>query len=126
MTKLLVVFAASLVLAYISEQNTRATIAAGHCYSVWHDWAYIPLVAILTLFAGLRTNYNDTAICEHSRFPLEPQRFFNFCGLKFTPHLRQCAHFTPKEPHMTKAKRLILIRRSFCLSPLCRSTSVYF
>lgn len=60
MTKLLVVFAAALVLAYISEQNTKATIAAGYRYTVWHDWAYILLVVILSLFAGLRTNYNDT------------------------------------------------------------------
>lgn len=35
MFKLLAVFAASLVLAYISEQNTKATIAAGYRYSVW-------------------------------------------------------------------------------------------
>ena len=61
MTKLLVVFAASLVLAYISEQNTKAILASGHRYSVWHDWAFLLLVVILTLFAGLRTNYNDTA-----------------------------------------------------------------
>lgn len=60
MTKLLVLFAASLVLAYISEQNTRAILASGHRYSVWNDWAYILLVVILTLFAGLRTSYNDT------------------------------------------------------------------
>lgn len=60
MTKLLVLLAASLVLAYISEQNTKATLASGHRYAVWNDWAYILLVAILTLFAGLRTSYNDT------------------------------------------------------------------
>lgn len=60
MTKLLAVFAAALVLAYLSEQNTRAIIASGQRYSVWHDWAYIVLVVILTLFAGLRTSYNDT------------------------------------------------------------------
>jgi len=60
MTKLLVVFAAALVLAYISEQNTKAILASGHRYSVWHDWAYLLLVTILVLFAGLRTSYNDT------------------------------------------------------------------
>lgn len=60
MIKLLAVFAASLVLAYISERNTQAILASGHRYSVWHDWAYILLVVILTLFAGLRTSYNDT------------------------------------------------------------------
>jgi hypothetical protein len=60
MIKLLLVFAAALVLAYISEQNTKATIAAGRSYSVWHDWAYLLLVTILVLFSGLRTSYNDT------------------------------------------------------------------
>lgn len=60
MSKLLAVFAAALVLAYISEQNTKAAIASGQYYSVWHDWAYILLVVTLTLFAGLRTSYNDT------------------------------------------------------------------
>ena len=71
MIKLLVLFAASLVLAYISEQNTKAAHAAGHHYSVWTDWAYIGLVVILTLFAGLRTNYNDTwnYISSYSRIP---------------------------------------------------------
>ena len=60
MTKLLLVFAATLILAYISEQNTKATVAAGRSYSVWHDWAYLLLVTILVLFSGLRTSYNDT------------------------------------------------------------------
>jgi len=60
MTKLLAVFAASLVLAYISERNTRAILASGRRYTVWKDWAYILLVVILVLFAGLRTSYNDT------------------------------------------------------------------
>lgn len=60
MTKLLVVFAVSLVLAYISEQNTKAARAAGYRYSVWNDWAYLLLLAVLILFAGLRTQYNDT------------------------------------------------------------------
>ena len=58
--KLLAVFAAALVLAYLSEQNTRATVAAGRRYRVWGDGAYIALVVVLTLFAGLRTSYNDT------------------------------------------------------------------
>lgn len=60
MYKLLAVFAASLILAYISDRNTKAVRAAGHHYSVWTDWAYIALVVVLTLFAGLRTSYNDT------------------------------------------------------------------
>ena len=60
MTKLLAVFATALVLAYISEQNTRATLAAGRPYVLIKDWAYVLLVVELTLFAGLRTSYNDT------------------------------------------------------------------
>lgn len=60
MLKLFAVFAASMVLAYLSDRNTRAVRAAGHRYSVWGDRAYIALVVVLTLFAGLRTSYNDT------------------------------------------------------------------
>lgn len=60
MLKLLIVFAASMALAYISEQNTKAIVASGRRYSVWNDWAYLLLVTILVLFAGLRTSYNDT------------------------------------------------------------------
>ena len=41
-------------------EATKATIAAGQRYCVWNDWAYLLLVTILTLFAGLRTSYNDT------------------------------------------------------------------
>lgn len=60
MTKLLVVFAAALVLAYLSEQNTKATVAAGRRYVAYKDWAYVLLVTVLVLFSGLRTSYNDT------------------------------------------------------------------
>lgn len=60
MTKLLVVFATSLFLAYISEKNTRITIASGQHYTPRTDWAFIGLVIVLVLFAGLRTSYNDT------------------------------------------------------------------
>ena len=62
MIKLLMLLAASLVLAYVSEQNTRSAHNAGYRYSVWTDWAYVGLVAILTLFAGLRTSYNDSLL----------------------------------------------------------------
>lgn len=61
MTKLLVVFAAALVLAYFSEQNTRAAVAAGRRYVPRKDWAYVLLVTVLVLFTGLRTSYNDTS-----------------------------------------------------------------
>ena len=60
MIKLLVLFAAALVLAYFSEQKTKVDRAAGYRYSVRTDLAYMGLVVILTLFAGLRTSYNDT------------------------------------------------------------------
>ncbi len=71
MNKLLAVFVAALVLAYISERNTKAILASGHRYSVWNDWAYIVLVVILTIFAGLRTGYNDTGMYMRS-FPNAP------------------------------------------------------
>ena len=60
MFKLLAVFAAAMVLAYISETNTRAMTASGYQYSERKDWAYILLIVVLALFTGLRTNYNDT------------------------------------------------------------------
>lgn len=60
MIKLLAVFAASLVLAYVSEKNTKAVLASGRRYVAYKDWAYVLLVVILVLFAGLRTSYNDT------------------------------------------------------------------
>lgn len=62
MTKLLVVFATALVLAYFSEQNTRAAVAAGHRYVPRKDWAYVLLVTVLVLFTGLRTSYNDSLL----------------------------------------------------------------
>lgn len=61
MFKLLAVFAAAMVLAYISEMNTKAIAASGRHDSSGNDWALVALIMILSLFAGLRTNYNDTA-----------------------------------------------------------------
>ena len=60
MTKLLTVFAIALALAYISEKNTKSIIESGQQYSPRKDWAFVLLVVVLILFAGLRTNYNDT------------------------------------------------------------------
>ena len=62
MFKLLAVFAAALGLSYISEQNTKTTIAAGQRYVARKDWAYVLLVTVLTLFTGLRTSYNDSLL----------------------------------------------------------------
>lgn len=61
MVKLLVLLAVSLVLASVSQRTTEAARAAGRRCSVWNDPAYLLLVVILTLFAGLRTSYNDTS-----------------------------------------------------------------
>lgn len=60
MLKLFAVFAAALALAHISQHNTRAARAAGERYSPWSDWAFVALVVLLSLFSGLRTQYNDT------------------------------------------------------------------
>ena len=60
MTKLLTVFAIALALAYISEKNTKSIIESGQQYSPRKDWAFVLLVVVLILFAGLRTSYNDT------------------------------------------------------------------
>lgn len=60
MIKLFAVFAISLILAYISEHNTKAMIASGERYCIRKDWACIALIVVLVLFAGLRTSYNDT------------------------------------------------------------------
>lgn len=61
MVKLLAVFAAAMVLAYVSEVNTGTITASGRRCRVWDDGAFLLLVLLLSLFAGLRTNYNDTA-----------------------------------------------------------------
>lgn len=82
MVKLLAVFAAALVLAYISEKNTKAVAASGRRYSAWRDWAYVLLVLLLVLFAGLRTSYNDS--------PLSSKRQKNIC---MTRHLATGAVF---------------------------------
>ena len=60
MIKLLAVFAVSLILAYISEKNTKAVTSSGQVYKPYKDWAYVSLVIVLVLFAGLRTSFNDT------------------------------------------------------------------
>lgn len=60
MFKLLTVFVIALLLAHASERNTKLALAKGYNYKPRKDWAYVALVVVLTLFAGLRTSYNDT------------------------------------------------------------------
>ena len=60
MIKLLVLLVISVVLAWFSEQKTKEMQAKGQKYTVRKDHAYILLVTVLVLFAGLRTSYNDT------------------------------------------------------------------
>ena len=40
--------------------RTNEIISSGHRYSVWQDPAYLALVTVLVLYAGLRKDYNDT------------------------------------------------------------------
>ena len=70
------------ILAYRSEQNTRAALQNGQCYSAWNDLAYIALAVVLVLFAGLRRGYNDS--------PLSSKRQKNIC---MTRHLATGAIF---------------------------------
>ena len=51
-----------MVLAWFSEQKTRELQEKGQKYSVWKDLAYILLVTVLVLFAGLRISYNDSRL----------------------------------------------------------------
>ena len=60
MVKLLAIFLIAVFLAYQSEKYTRAAAAYGYTYSPRNDKALIMLIVALTLFAGLRTQYNDT------------------------------------------------------------------
>lgn len=60
MTKLIILLAITVVLAWLSQQRTGTVTDAGQACSVFHDPAYVLLVVILSLFAGLRTGYNDT------------------------------------------------------------------
>ncbi|MBQ7921019.1 MAG: EpsG family protein [Clostridia bacterium] len=60
MVKLLAIFLIAVFLAYQSEKYTRAAAAYGYTDSPRNDKALIMLIIALTLFAGLRTQYNDT------------------------------------------------------------------
>lgn len=60
MSEILPILAVALLLAYFSQRYTLRCLASGHDYYLWDDRAYLLLVVVLTLFAGLRTSYNDT------------------------------------------------------------------
>jgi hypothetical protein len=60
MTYLLPILIAAVLLAYASQKETERCAASGIAYKMNTDLAYILLVVILVLFAGLRTRYNDT------------------------------------------------------------------
>ncbi len=60
MKTILILFVLSIALAWVSEQHTAQCLGSRGSYSPWEDPAFLALVAVLTLFAGLRTQYNDT------------------------------------------------------------------
>lgn len=60
MIKITVMLIVCVTLAYLSERRTKALCRSGYHYRVWDDTAYLTLVVVLILFAGLRTSYNDT------------------------------------------------------------------
>lgn len=60
MIKIAAMMIISVILAYYSERYTNEILRSGHTYSVLNDMAYIALVVVLVLFAGLRKEYNDT------------------------------------------------------------------
>lgn len=52
--------AAATLLAFFSQKRTELCKQTGAIYRVRRDYAYLALVVILILFAGLRTQFNDT------------------------------------------------------------------
>jgi hypothetical protein len=60
MIKISILLAVCVTLAWLSEKKTEEIRSEGYRYSVWNDNAYLVLVVVLVLFAGLRTSYNDT------------------------------------------------------------------
>ena len=56
MTKLVTLLIVSLFLAYLSEKNVLVIRFSGK----YIDVALVLLITVLSLFCGLRTEYNDT------------------------------------------------------------------
>lgn len=46
-------------LAWVSQENTKHTLRKGSRYYLRDDWAFLLLVIVLSLFTGLRREYND-------------------------------------------------------------------
>ena len=62
MIKILSIFLISLVLAWFSEQQTNQCRNVGQVYRMRNDPAFLLLCLMLSLFAGLRTEYNDSLL----------------------------------------------------------------
>lgn len=60
MLKLLILLAVSVMLAYVSQQNTVLCYQTGAPYRTSRDWGYMALLILLTCFSGMRYDYNDT------------------------------------------------------------------
>jgi len=60
MIKITVVMIVCVALAYASERYTEDILRRGRSYSVMKDTAFLLLLLVLVLFAGLRKEYNDT------------------------------------------------------------------
>lgn len=60
MIKISVLLAVCIALAWASEVNTPQILKRNGRYRIREDLAFILLAAVLALFAGLRTDYNDT------------------------------------------------------------------
>lgn len=119
MIKLLALLAVALVLAHISERNTKAVLASGGRYSVWGDWAYILLVVIFVLFSGLRTQYNDTQnyIAGFEKIPVLTEFFADSGNLN--PFLNPLFLFYQSALKMVTDDPQILIFTSSLFSQAC-------
>ena len=60
MIQLYILLSLCLLLAWFSENKEKHCLHNALQYRLRQDWAYCGLVVVLTLFAGLRTSYNDT------------------------------------------------------------------
>ena len=61
MTYLLPLMAVCLLLAALSQWHTSQYAVPGKAYNRFTDWAFLLIIVILSVFAGSRVRYNDTA-----------------------------------------------------------------